>query len=332
MAVLVTGGAGYIGSHMVLDLLEAGEQVVVLDNLVTGLRESIQSPAEFVRGDVADTALVSELLRSRNINAILHFAGSVVVPESQTNPVKYYRNNTANSLSLFAAAIEAGVKHVIFSSTAAVYGMAERIPVVETDPVAPISPYGMSKLMTEQMLRDLSVAHDLSYVVLRYFNVAGADPEGRIGQSTPGATHLIKVACQAALGLKPELKVFGQDYNTRDGTGERDFIHVADLVRAHSAALRYLRAGGESDTFNCGYGRGSTVLEVIDHVERASNRPVPYRFAPRRPGDIGALTAGNAKILERLDWKPELDDLNVIVKHAYGWEARLAEKVSGAGS
>ena len=326
MAVLVTGGAGYIGSHMVLDLLAAGEKVVVLDNLVTGLQEAIAPEAEFVQGDVGDAALLQELLPSRGVDAILHFAGSVVVPESHADPIKYYRNNTANSLTLFSAAVNAGVKHVIFSSTAAVYGITERIPVVEGEPPAPISPYGTSKLMTEQMLADLAAAHDLTYVVLRYFNVAGADPEGRIGQSTPGATHLIKVACQAALGLRPELQVFGNDYETRDGTGERDFIHVTDLVRAHTAGLKYLRAGGKSDIFNCGYGRGSTVMEVVDRVERASNNKVPYSFAPRRPGDIGALTADNAKILERLEWRPALDDLDTIVSHAYRWEAKLANK------
>ncbi len=324
MGVLVTGGAGYIGGHMTLDLLAAGEEVVVLDNLVTGVRSALRPEAAFVEGDVGDGALVEELLRSRKIDAILHFAGSVVVPESHADPVKYYRNNTANSLTLFAAAIRAGVRHVIFSSTAAVYGIAERIPAQEGDPLRPISPYGTSKLMTELMLRDLAAAHDLSYVALRYFNVAGADPEGRIGQSTPGATHLIKVAAQAALGLRPELEVFGDDYDTRDGTGERDYIHVADLVRAHRAALDYLRAGGASDVFNCGYGRGATVLEVIETVKRVSNRPLPYRFGQRRPGDPAALTADNAKILGALDWRPELDDLETIVRHAYAWEARLA--------
>ena len=326
MAVLVTGGAGYIGSHMVLDLLAAGEKVVVLDSLVTGLREAVAPEAEFIQGDVGDAALVDEVLRTRGVDAILHFAGSVVVPESHSDPVKYYSNNTANSLTLFAAAVRAGVRHVVFSSTAAVYGNAERMPVVENDRLAPISPYGASKLMTEQMLADIAAAHDLSYVVLRYFNVAGADPQGRVGQSTPGATHLIKVACQAALGMRPELEVYGNDYETRDGTGERDFIHVSDLVRAHTAAVKYLRAGGASDVFNCGYGRGATVLEVVDRVERASNKKVPYSFAPRRPGDMGVVIAENAKILETLDWKPELDDLDTIVKHAYGWEAKLADQ------
>lgn len=326
MSVLVTGGAGYIGGHMVLELLSAGEKVVVLDNLVTGVRAALQPEAVFVEGDVGDAALVEETIRAHEVDAILHFAGSVVVPESHADPVKYYSNNTANSLTLFAAAIRAGVRHVIFSSTAAVYGVAERIPAQEGDPLAPISPYGTSKLMTEMMLRDLVAAHDLSYVALRYFNVAGADPEGRVGQSTAGATHLIKVACQAALGLRPELQIYGDDYATRDGTGERDYIHVTDLARAHRSALDYLRAGGASDVFNCGYGRGATVLEVLETVKRVSNRPLPYSIGPRRPGDPGALVADNAKIRATLDWTPELDDLETIVRHAYAWEARLAEK------
>lgn len=330
MGVLVTGGAGYIGGHMVLDLLADGERVVVLDNLVTGVRAALRPEAEFVEGDVGDAALLDHLFATREIDAVLHFAGSVVVPESHADPVKYYRNNTANSLTLFDAAIRAGVRHVIFSSTAAVYGVAERIPAQESDPLAPISPYGASKLMTEQMLRDLAAAHPLSYVALRYFNVAGADPAGRIGQSTPGATHLIKVAAQAALGLRPALTIFGDDYDTRDGTGERDYIHVTDLARAHSSALRYLRAGGPSDVFNCGYGRGSTVREVIETVSRVSNRPLPVAVGPRRPGDPAALTADNGKILARLDWRPELNDLETIVRHAYAWESRLAEARAGS--
>ena len=325
MGVLVTGGAGFIGSHMVLELLDAGEDVVVLDNLSTGFRWAVPDGAKFVEGDIGDRDLVSRLFLSNSIDAIIHFAGSVVVPESVANPLGYYLNNTCKSRSLIASAVEIKVPHFIFSSTAAVYGMPKENPVAEGALLEPISPYGTSKLMTELILRDTARAHNLRYVALRYFNVAGADPRGRSGQSTARATHLIKVACETALRERPYLEVFGTDYPTPDGTCIRDYIHVSDLVRAHLDALRYLRAGGESEVLNCGYGSGFSVLDVIGSVKQASQRDFPVRMGPRRAGDPAAIVAKAERISEVLGWKPRLNDLDTIVGHALAWEKRLIE-------
>lgn len=323
MGVLVTGGAGYIGSHMVLGLLDAGEEVVVLDNLTTGFRWAVPEGARFVAGDTGDQRLVSKLIAAHRIDAIIHFAGSIVVPESITDPLGYYYNNTSKSWALLDCAVTGGVKHFIFSSTAAVYGMPDQNPVREDAPLNPISPYGSSKMMTEMMLRDTARAHDLSYVALRYFNVAGADPQGRSGQSTPKATHLIKTAVRTALGLGAPLKVFGTDYPTPDGTCIRDYIHVTDLVAAHRKALEWLREGGDSQVLNCGYGRGSSVLEVIETVKRVSAKNFPVETAPRRPGDPAALVAGAERIRELFGWKPEHEDLDEIVTQALAWERHL---------
>ena len=325
MSVLVTGGAGYIGSHMVLELLDAGEDVLVLDNLSTGFQWAVPDGAPLIVGDVGDQALVRRLLKRNSIDAIIHFAGSIVVPDSVTDPLGYYLNNTCKSRSLLAVAVETKIPHFIFSSTAAVYGMAKVSPVTEDIELAPISPYGSSKLMTEMMLRDTAAAHPLRYVALRYFNVSGADPKGRSGQSTPHATHLIKVASQAALGERPYLEVFGTDYPTPDGTCVRDYIHVSDLVRAHLDALRYLRQGGKSEVLNCGYGAGFSVLEVISAVKRVANTDFPVRIAERRPGDPASLVAGAARVHEVLGWEPKLNDLDTIVGHSLGWEKRLRE-------
>jgi UDP-glucose 4-epimerase len=310
---------------LVLELLDAGEDVVVLDNLSTGFRWAVPDQAEFVEGDVGDQNLVRRLLSGSRIDAIIHFAGSIVVPESVADPLGYYLNNTCKSRSLIAAAVEAKVPHFIFSSTAAVYGMPKENPVAETAQLLPISPYGTSKLMTELMLRDTAQAHDLRYVALRYFNVAGADPRGRSGQSTARATHLIKVACEAALGERPYLEVFGTDYPTPDGTCIRDYIHVTDLARAHLDALRYLRAGGESEVLNCGYGNGFSVLDVISSVKRVSQHDLALRMGPRRPGDPAAIVARAERISQVLGWQPSLADLDTIVGHALGWEKRLIE-------
>ena len=323
MTVLVTGGAGYIGSHMVLELLAAGEKVVVLDDLSTGARSAVPVGVPLVVGDIGDQPSVEVLLRRHSVNAIIHFAGSIVVPDSVSDPLGYYNNNTVKSRALMAAAVAAGVPHFIFSSTAAVYGIPDANPVTEATQLKPISPYGTSKLMTELMLADVGRAHDFRYVALRYFNVAGADPQGRSGQSTPRATHLIKVACQTALGQHAELKVFGTDYPTADGTCMRDYIHVSDLARAHLSALKHLRLGGGSDVFNCGYGTGYSVLDVIKAVKKASGVEFQVMLAPRRAGDPAALVADANRIREVLGWKPELADLDTIVAHAYAWESRL---------
>ncbi len=325
MAVLVTGGAGYIGSHMVLELLDAGKDVVVLDNLSTGFRWAVPPQADLIVGDVGDQALVSKIIKDHNVNAIIHFAGSIIVPESVEKPLDYYHNNTANSRALIEAAVDNGVKNFIFSSTAAVYGMPDQNPVSETTTLKPISPYGSSKLMTETMLADASRAYDFQFVALRYFNVAGADPAGRSGQSTPRATHLIKVASEAALGKRPYIQVFGTDYPTPDGTCIRDYIHVKDLARAHMAALAHLKNGGQSDIFNCGYAHGFSVREVIAAVKRASASDFAVKEAPRRAGDPAAIVAANDKIRAILKWDPELDDLDTIVQHALNWEMHLAE-------
>jgi UDP-glucose 4-epimerase len=323
MTVLVTGGAGYIGSHMVLALLEAGERVVVLDNLTTGFDWAVPEGVPLVIGETGDQRLVAALIADHGINAIIHFAASIVVPESVSDPLSYYRNNTVNSRALMECAVKGGVPHFIFSSTAAVYGNPERVPVREDDPVVPMSPYGSSKLMTEIMLRDAGAAYGLRYVILRYFNVAGADPLGRTGQSTKGATHLIKVAVETALGRRRKMDVFGTDYPTPDGTCVRDYIHVSDLVRAHSDALAYLRTGGASITLNCGYGRGFSVLEVIDTVKRASGVDFKIETAPRRLGDPAWLVAASELARAVLKWQPHFDDLETIVCHALAWERKL---------
>jgi len=324
MAVLVTGGAGYIGSHMVLALVDAGEDVVVLDDLSTGFARAVHPKARFVEGDVADEALVLRLIAQHGIDAVIHFAARIVVPDSVADPLGYYLANTVKSRALLAAAVAAGVRRFVFSSTAAVYGMPAENPVRESAPANPMSPYGASKLMTEWMLRDAAAAHGMNYVALRYFNVAGADPQGRSGQSTPKATHLIKVACETALGKRNRMEVFGTDYPTADGTCVRDYIHVTDLVAAHCAALAHLRAGGESLTLNCGYGRGYSVLEVINAVKRISGKDFPVFYAPRRPGDPAAIVAGADRIRAALGWQPKLDDLATIVRHALAWEETLA--------
>ncbi len=326
MTVLITGGAGYIGSHMVLALLERGEDVIVLDNLSTGFDWAVSAPARLVVGDIGDALLLEELFASHDIDAVIHFAGSIVVPESVENPLKYYANNTCASRALIAAAVRGGARHFIFSSTAAVYGVPEHNPVFEDAATAPINPYGRSKLMTEWMLRDVCDAHDLRHVALRYFNVAGADPRGRAGQSTPAATHLIKVACQAALGQRREMMIFGRDYDTPDGTCVRDYIHVSDLVRAHVHALDHLRAGGAGGVFNCGYGHGHSVLEVIETVKKVSGVDFPVRDAPRRAGDPPALVAGARKVREVLQWQPRHDDLEEIVRSALRWERHLERR------
>jgi UDP-glucose 4-epimerase len=327
MTVLVTGGAGYIGSHMVLELLDAGEKVVVLDNLSTGRRASVPPQAELIVGDFGDEALVRDLLSSHAIEAIIHFAAKIIVPESVADPLGYYLNNTASARSLLSCAVEQGVKQFIFSSTAAVYGEPDENPVTEDESLKPVSPYGRSKLMVEWMLEDVSRAHDLRYVALRYFNVAGADPAGRTGQSSPNATHLIKVAVQAALGMRPGMEVYGVDYPTPDGSCLRDYIQVTDLARAHMAALNHLRAGGESLTCNCGYKRGYSVLEVIETVKRISGVDFDVKISGRRAGDPAAIVAANERAREKLGWVPIHDNLEEIVRQALAWEKKLlAEK------
>lgn len=326
MSVLVTGGAGYIGSHAVIDLLSAGEEVLVLDDLSTGFDWAVQVPENLYVGDIADETLLARIIAERKVEAVIHFAGSVVVPESVVNPLKYYLNNTAKSRSLIEACVKGGVKHFIFSSTAAVYGMTGEAAVSEDVPLNPISPYGVSKLMTEWMLRDTAAAHELTYVALRYFNVAGGDPKGRIGQSTTNATHLIKVACQTALGQRPYIDVFGEDYPTKDGTCIRDYIHVSDLAAAHTSALIYLRNGGSSLVANCGYGHGFSVREVLRSVERAAGHSIEIRQAPRRLGDPASVVSNPARIKEVLGWTPNYDDLDMIVSHALAWETKLRER------
>ncbi len=326
MTVLVTGGAGYIGSHMVLTLLDAGERVVVLDNLSTGFEWAVAEGAKLVVGDIGGQPLVAALIEEHGIDAIIHFAGSIVVPESVADPLGYYRNNTVNSRALIECAVKGGVRHFIFSSTAAVYGNPAHVPVAEDAPTVPMSPYGSSKLMTEVMLRDAGLAYGLRHVSLRYFNVAGADPEGRTGQSTKGATHLIKVAVETALGMREKIDVFGTDYDTPDGTCIRDYIHVSDLARAHLDALAYLRRGGEPATLNCGYGRGFSVLEVIGTVKRVAGADFKVAYAPRRPGDPARIVAATDRIRATLDWRPQYDDLPTIVTHALAWERELAAR------
>lgn len=323
MAVLVTGGAGYIGSHMVLQLLDAGEGVVVLDNLSTGFRAAVPEGATLVVGDFGDEELVGGLVDQHGIDAIAHFAAKVVVPDSMSDPLGYYLNNTSKARNLVETAVRTGVKHFIFSSTAAVYGETDLGAVTEDRPLAPVSPYGRSKLVVEWMLTDAGRAHDFRSVVLRYFNVAGADPLGRSGQSTRNATHLIKVAVQTALGRRPALEIFGSDYPTPDGTCLRDYIQVTDLVRAHLDALRYLRAGGESLTCNCGYARGFSVREVVDVVKQVSGVDFAVKMSGRRNGDPAAIVAANDRIKRTLGWTPQHDDLREIVSQALRWEQRL---------
>jgi UDP-glucose 4-epimerase len=326
MGVLVTGGAGYIGSHMVLRLADAGEAVVVLDNLSTGFDWAIDHRASFVSGNAGDVELVARIVAEHKVDAIVHFAGSIVVPESVADPLKYYANNTTTSRNLIEAAVKGGVKHFIFSSTAAVYGNAGLEPVAEESRVQPESPYGRSKLMTEMMLADVAAAHPLTYGVLRYFNVAGADPQRRSGQSSPTATHLIKVASQAALGQRPQMGIFGTDFPTPDGTGVRDYIHVTDLVEAHALLLQYLRGGGRSATMNCGYGRGYSVRQVVETVKAVSGVDFKVVEEPRRAGDPASIVAKADKVRQVLGWKPAHEDLTEIVTAAMTWERYLATR------
>ena len=324
--ILVTGGAGYIGSHTALALVDAGWPVVVIDDLSTGFAWAVPAEAQLVRGDVGDQALVEQVIADHRIQAIIHFAGSIVVPESVTQPLEYYGNNTVKSRALIESAVHGGVRHFIFSSTAATYGIPQRVPISEDDPTQPINPYGWSKLMTERMLIDTAAVHPLNFCALRYFNVAGADPKGRSGQSTAGATHLIKIAAEAVVGKRSHVAVFGNDYATPDGTGIRDYIHVSDLADAHVDALEKLIAEPEkSHILNCGYGRGFSVLEVLDSVDRVAGRPIERRVEPRRPGDSDALVANNGKILATLPWRPKRDDLDTIVADALAWERKLLE-------
>ena len=326
LPVLVTGGAGYIGSHAVLALTDAGWPVAVIDNLTTGFRWAVPDGVPFYEGDIEDGVLLAQIIAEQGIGAVMHFAGSIIVPESVENPLKYYHNNTAKSRALIAAAVAGGVKHLIFSSTAATYGIPRTSPVTEDSEKAPINPYGMSKLMTEIMLGDVAAAHPLNFCALRYFNVAGADPRARAGQSTAGATHLIKVAVEAALGKRTHVEVFGTDYATPDGTGVRDYIHVSDLANAHVLALEGLIDQPErSLTMNCGYGRGFSVLEVLDAVDRVTNNTIVRTLSPRRAGDPDSLISDNRRIKATLPWNPQYADLDTIVTHALQWERKLSE-------
>lgn len=325
--ILVTGGAGYIGSHVVLQLVEQGERVIVLDNLSTGFAEAVIG-AELVVGEVGDSALVERLLREHGIDTVMHFAARTIVPESVADPLRYYGNNTCATRNLLAACQQVGVKHVVFSSTAAVYGIPAAGRAAEADATQPINPYGSSKLMSEWMLRDLSAATPLRHVALRYFNVAGCDRAGRIGQSTEKATLLVKVAAEAALGIRPHVAIFGTDYPTADGTGVRDYIHVEDLASAHLAALRYLRGGGDSVTLNAGYGHGYSVREVLSAMCRALGSAVPFVEQPRRAGDPPELVAECARIQQVLGWTPQLDDLDLICASALQWERKLLARRS----
>ena len=320
--ILVTGGAGYIGSHVVKQLGERGERVVVLDNLCTGFREAVLY-GEFVEGDTGDMALVERVLRDAGITSVLHFAAHIWVPESVADPLKYYRNNTSNTRNLLECCARAGVEHFVFSSTAAVYGTPGVDLIPELTPTAPINPYGSSKLMSEWMLRDLAKISRLRYVILRYFNVAGADPGGRIGQSTPECTHLVKIACEAVTGKRAQVHVFGTDYPTPDGTGVRDYIHVEDLAAAHLKALDYLRENGASTVLNCGYGHGYSVREVLDAVQRVTGTRLDIVESPRRPGDPPALVADTARIREVVGWEPRYDDIGFIIRTALEWERKL---------
>lgn len=324
MKVLVTGGAGYIGSHVVWNLVDEGHEPVVIDDLSTGVKANLPS-VPFVRGRAGDVDLIESLLRRYSIEAVMHFAGSIVVPESVENPLAYYDNNFCQARGLLEACVAVGIKAFIFSSTAAVYGIPDQSPVKESDELSPINPYGRSKLMVESMLQDTHAAHGLAYCALRYFNVAGADPDGRSGQSTPRATHLIKVAAQAAIGERERLSVFGTDYPTQDGTCVRDYIHVSDLANAHISALDYLNEGGESGAMNCGYGRGLSVREVIECVKSVSGVDFDVQDAPRRAGDPPELISDPSLLKSRLDWKPAHDDIETIVASALRWETQIRE-------
>ena len=327
--VLVTGGAGYIGSHAVLALVDAGWPVAVIDDLSNGTREVVPDRVPFYEGNIADRELVERIFGEQQIQAIMHFAGSIVVPESVDQPLKYYANNTLASHALISAAVDAGVKHILFSSTAATYGVPESVPISEEDPKEPINPYGASKLMTERMLADASAAHPFNYGALRYFNVAGADPKGRTGQIGKGATHLIKVAAEAAVGKRDHIDVYGTDYPTPDGTCVRDYIHVSDLADAHVSALEWLvQHPGENLVMNCGYGKGLSVLEVLDAVDRHTNSPLKRVMVGRRAGDPPELVAGNARLLATLAWRPRYADIDVIVGDALEWERKLLERRS----
>lgn len=322
--ILITGGAGYIGSHVAWAAADAGRDIVVLDDLSTGRAASVPPSAEFIEGDVSDAALVGKILADRDVVAVMHFAGRIVVPESVENPIKYYRENTAATLEVLAQMVAASTKAVLFSSTAAVYDPGEgNAPLGEDAPKIPLSPYGQSKLMTEAMIRDIGLAHGLSAAILRYFNVAGADPAGRTGQSTPDATHLIKVASQTALGQRPSLSLFGDDYPTPDGTCIRDYIHVTDLASAHLLALEHVLTNPGQVTLNCGYGRGASVREVIGAVEAVTEKPLPVDIAPRRAGDAPALVADNRRIMDTLDWHPQHDSLEEMARSALAWERQL---------
>jgi len=330
LPVLVTGGAGYIGSHAVLALRDAGWPVAVIDDLSNGARELVPGDIAFFEGSIADRALVDDILGREAIGAIMHFAGSIVVPESVEQPLKYYANNTLATHALIDAAVAGGVKHFLFSSTAAVYGAPERVPIDEEDAKLPINPYGASKLMTERMLADCSAAYGFNYGALRYFNVAGADPGGRAGQIGKGSTHLIKIAVEAAVGKRDGVSVFGTDYPTPDGTCIRDYIHVSDLAAVHVAALERLVANpNENLILNCGYGKGLSVLEVLDAVDRANGAAVPREIAARRPGDPPQLVAGNKRLMQTLDWRPAHADIDAIVSDALAWERKLADRSSG---
>lgn len=329
MSVLVTGGAGYIGSHMVQALVEAGESVVVIDNLSTGFSQFLPQGVPLFIGDAADENLVEGVIAAHGVESVIHFAGSVVVPESMRDPLAYYRNNTMTTRSLLNATVKSGVSRFIFSSTAAVYGNPDQVPVPESSPTRPLSPYGSSKLMAEIMLHDTASAHGMNYVALRYFNVAGADPQARMGLATIGATHLLKIAVEAATGQRAKIDVFGTDYPTPDGSCIRDFIHVSDLAQAHRAALSYLRGGGASMTLNCGYGRGYSVLETIEAVRKVSGRNFAVQYGPRRAGDIMTMIADTSLIRSTLDWTPQYDDLETIARHALVWEEKLFRERQG---
>ena len=332
MSVLITGGAGYIGSHMAHTLAGAGESIAIIDNLSTGVEKNMPPGVPFIKGDIADQALVAQIIKDHRIDSVIHFAGSVVVPESVAKPLDYYANNTSGARSLIETCVRQGVPNFIFSSTAATYGTPKVLPVSEDSPTVPDSPYGRSKLMTEWILQDTAAAHPIKFGILRYFNVAGADPKGRTGQSTPRATHLIKRACQAVTGQVPHLTIFGTDYDTPDGTGVRDYIHVSDLVDIHQCVLAYLRKGGDSLLINCGYGRGFSVREVAAMVERVSGQKLTIELAPRRPGDMASVIANTAKLSRILNWKPRYADLETIVSTALAWERRIKSEMDATAS
>lgn len=322
-SILVTGGAGYIGSHAILGFQAAGYTPVVIDNLTTGRRQAVPKQVKFIEGNSGDQDLVQSVIEENAIEAVIHFAGSIVAPESVVNPLKYYFNNTCVSRSLIEACVKTGVRHFIYSSTALVYGLENEMPLREESLIAPANPYGTSKLVTEWILRDAASSHEFNYAALRYFNVAGADPDGRAGQSTPEATHLIKVGCQAAIGIRDHLELFGEDYDTPDGTCIRDYVHVTDLVDAHVRALDYLKNSRENLTLNCGYGRGFSVREVLKVIENHVGRPLDIRPGPRRPGDPPRLVSDSSKLCQKLGWRPRYDNLEIIVRTALEWERGL---------